>query len=218
MHLFYLHGFASSAASSKAAFLADRLARHSLPLHVPDFNEPAFETITITRMIDQVRAAVDALPAGKVVLVGSSLGAYVAWHVAAEFDATERPLHRLVLLAPAFDFGKRRMAGLTAEDVERWRSEGTREFFHYGYNEPRHVGYALFEDAQRHDSDAVTVRVPGLVFMGRHDEIVPASDVEAFCARRGHLELVMLDDGHQLAESLETIWAKTERFLGLSGE
>ena len=217
MHLFYLHGFASSASSTKAAFLAERLALHGLPLHVPDFNDPAFETLTTTRMIGQVRAAIEALPPGQVVLIGSSLGAFVAWHVAAAAEAEARPVYRQVLLAPALDFGKRRMTGLTAADVARWKDEGSREFFHYGYGEPRRVHYELFEDAQRYDSDAVAVRTPTLVFMGRRDEIVPAADVEAFCARRPNLRLELLDDEHQLSLSLERIWTDTESFLGLSG-
>ena len=91
MHLFYLHGFASTASSTKAAFLAERFARYGCPLHVPDFNAPAFETLTTTRMIGQVRAAIDALPPGPVVLIGSSLGAFVAWHVTADAEAEGRP-------------------------------------------------------------------------------------------------------------------------------
>ena len=217
MHLFYLHGFASSAASTKAAFLAERLAHHSLALHVPDFNEPAFETLTVTRMIDQVRAAIRALPPAPVVLVGSSLGAFVAWHVAAAAEAEGQPLHRLVLLAPALDFGRRRMSGLTEDDVTRWRQEGAREFFHYGFGEARRVGYALYEDAQRYDSATAYVGIPTLVFMGRRDEIVSPEDVEAFCVARPNLRIVLLDDEHQLSRSLDRIWADTASFLGLAG-
>ena len=51
MQIFYLHGFASSAHSSKARFLAERLTPLGLRLHCPDFNEPDFSTLTVTRMI-----------------------------------------------------------------------------------------------------------------------------------------------------------------------
>jgi hypothetical protein len=215
VHLFYLHGFASSAASTKAAFLAGRLAPLGLPLHVPDFNEPAIETLTTSRMIGQVRAAIAELPDAPVVLIGSSLGAFVAWHVAAGAQTAGCPVHRLVLLAPALDFGRRRMPGLTDADIARWREEGSREFFHYGYGEPRHVHYALYDDARRYDSHAARVDAPTLVLMGRRDEVVPPAGVEAFCATRPNITLVMLDDEHQLAGHLERIWSETASFLGL---
>jgi hypothetical protein len=216
VHLFYLHGFASSAQSTKAAFLAQRLASLGLPLHVPDFNEPAFETLTTSRMVGQVRAAIAALPDAPVALIGSSLGAFVAWHVAAQAQAAGAPVDRLVLLAPALDFGRRRMTGLTEADVLQWREEGSREFFHYGYGEPRCVHYALYEDARRYDSDAVQVDVPTLVIMGRRDEVVPPDGVEAFCATRPNTTLLMLDDEHQLAGHMDRIWTETAAFIGLS--
>ncbi|MCK7491545.1 MAG: hypothetical protein MZW92_07495 [Comamonadaceae bacterium] len=55
-HVFYLHGFASSPESTKAAFFAERLRPHGLGLHCPDFNEPDFEHVTVTRMLGQVDA------------------------------------------------------------------------------------------------------------------------------------------------------------------
>ena len=104
MHLFYLHGFASSAKSTKAMWLAAHLRPLGLPLHSPDFNKPEFETITTSRMIRQVHDAIARLPKGPVVLIGSSLGAFVAWHTAARQSletAARSPITRLVLLAPA---------------------------------------------------------------------------------------------------------------------
>src|SRR5882724_7920837 len=125
MHLFYLHGFASSARSSKAAFFREQLAPRGMTLHCPDFNEPDFATLTITRMLDQLDAAIDAGPAEPVTLIGSSLGAYTAWHAAARRADTAagrtRPITALVLLAPAFEFGANRMRDLGPEGIARWR-------------------------------------------------------------------------------------------------
>jgi len=52
--VFYLHGFASSAKSTKAAYFADRLREHGMTLRCPDFNDPEFATLTLSRMIDQL--------------------------------------------------------------------------------------------------------------------------------------------------------------------
>ena len=57
MHVFYLHGFASSPASTKAARFAERLRARGLTVHCPDLNEPDFSTLTVTRMLEQVDRA-----------------------------------------------------------------------------------------------------------------------------------------------------------------
>ncbi|MEM1426436.1 MAG: YqiA/YcfP family alpha/beta fold hydrolase, partial [Cyanobacteria bacterium P01_H01_bin.130] len=54
MRYFYLHGFASSPKSRKAQHLSDRLTEHGLTLEIPDFNQPDFSTLTLTRQLDQM--------------------------------------------------------------------------------------------------------------------------------------------------------------------
>lgn len=220
MHLFYLHGFASSARSSKATFFRERLAAMGGPLHTPDFNEPDFATLTITRMLDQLDAAIAAVPAGPVALIGSSLGGYTAWHAAARREGTAsartHPVTAMVLLAPAFEFGANRMRDLGAEGIARWRETNQLDVFHYGYNETRPLQFAIYDDAARYDSERVTVTTPTVVFQGRHDTLVDPAMVERFAASRPTMTLHLLDDDHQLLASLETIWKGTAAFLHLA--
>ena len=84
MHLLYLHGFASSPLSTKRSFLAARFAEYGIDLQAPDFNEPDFSTLTITRMLRQVLDAIDKEPQEPVVLIGSSLGGFIAVQSAPE--------------------------------------------------------------------------------------------------------------------------------------
>jgi pimeloyl-ACP methyl ester carboxylesterase len=221
MHAFYLHGFASSPQSSKARFFAARLATHGVELQCPDFNAPDFATLTVSRMIEQTAAALAALPPGPAVLIGSSLGALVAWHVAARAESgpalAGARVHRLVLLAPAWDFGTTGLRSLGADVLMRWRDQGSHEFFHYAYGEPRPVRYALFEDAGRYRSELARVTVPTLVFQGTRDESVDPDGVIAFASGHSNVILRLLDDDHQLLASVETIWADVEKFLELRG-
>lgn len=224
MHLFYLHGFASSARSTKAGWLAERLRPHGLTLHCPDFNEPDFATLTVSRMIAQVEHAIAALPAGPVALIGSSLGGFVALHTAvraitaardgrAPADGGRQPIERLVLLAPAFDFGANPMPDLGADGLARWRRTDRLDLFHHGFGEVRSVRFALYEDAGRYDSFAASIDLPMLIFQGRRDEVVDPAMVERFAATRPNVRLCRLDDRHQLLDSLDHIWRTTERFL-----
>jgi len=220
MHVLFLHGFASSPASSKARFFAERLASRGLALHCPDFNAPDFSTLTVSRMIAQTEAILGALSPGPAVLVGSSLGAFVAWHVAARVEAGLAPrggaeLARLVLMAPAFDFGANRWPELGEDGMARWRDTGWHTFFHYVYNEPRPVHYGLHDDARRYRSDLVRVGMPTRVFQGERDEVVDPDMVIRFSSSRPNILLRLVDDGHQLLDHLETLWSDTAAFLDL---
>jgi pimeloyl-ACP methyl ester carboxylesterase len=215
--VFYLHGFVSSPQAGKALWLGERFAAHGVTLHAPDFNEPAFDSLTASRMIGQVEAAVAAAPPGPVVLIGSSLGAFVAWHVAARTEHRRtRAVDRLVLLAPALELDWRTFPGLGGDGLRRWRETGTLEVFHHAYGRPAPLGYALYEDAQQYDSGAAEVAAPTLIFQGRRDDLVDAGMVERFAAARPHVTLHLLDDDHRLQASLPVIWRETAAWLGLS--
>jgi len=209
-HVVYLHGFASSPASSKARRFESEISRLGAGFSCPDFNQPSFETLTVTRMLDQTASALDAA-AAPVALIGSSLGAFVALHAAAADRA--RRVDRLVLLAPALDFGGNRLRQMGQHGIDEWRRLGKVPFFHYAYNEPREVGFGLYEDAARYDAHAVDFTQPALVFQGRRDELVDHRMVERWAETRPNVDLRLYDDDHQLLASLDTIWSEVARFL-----
>ena len=103
MHLIYLHGFASSTASAEAQYLAAMVLTAGFTLHWPGLNETVFLTLTVSRMIAKVERVMATLDPGPVALIGSSLGAFVALHVADRRQslADDPPIDRLILLAPA---------------------------------------------------------------------------------------------------------------------
>ena len=221
-HVLYLHGFASSANSKKAAFFAERLRPYGVSVHCPDFNEPDFETMTVTRMLEQVDAAIAELPPGPVILIGSSLGGFVAYHTAFRHAAprgrartSDRPIDRLVLLAPAFEFGRIPFGGMTEADLVTWRETDRYEVFHHAENRPRAIRYAIYEDAQRYDSGRSLVETPALVFQGRRDTVVNPGVVQRFAAARPAMALRMVDDDHQLGASFELMWREIAAFFGL---
>lgn len=211
-HVFYLHGFASSAASTKARWLAERLEPHGVELVCPDFNLPDFSTLTVTRMIADVERWLEPLGGERVAAFGSSLGALVAYHAAAR----DPRIDRLILLAPALDIAPSLRRGFGDERVDEWRRDGTLEVFHYGYNEPRRVHYTLFEDCGRYDPFTTPLDIPILVFQGTRDEAVSPDMVRRFAAARPNVELHLVDDDHQLIASLPLVWRHSARFLGLN--
>ena len=208
----YLHGFASSSHSGKAVYLGQRLRAHGVDFVAPDLNLPEFSTLTVTRMLDQTRVLVDAAKE-PVTLVGSSLGAFVAVNVA---DQWPDKVGRLVLLAPALDFGATGLKGPGGADIGNWRDAGHLNVFHFGYGRMMPIHYELYEDARRFNAMDAVLPMPTLVFQGRRDTAVDPATVAAWARPRTNVVLHLLDDDHQLGGSLEFIWATLASFLGLA--
>ena len=208
----YLHGFASSPASSKAGRFRRELEAAGIPFACPDLNEPDFTSLTVTRMLEQTAGVVRSSPA-PVALIGSSLGAFVALHAAALDDTGK--IDRLILMAPALDFGGNRLRQLGEVGIEEWRKSGTLRVQHYAFGEPREVGFALYEDAARYDALALHLTLPMLVFQGRHDASVDPHMVEHWATTQHDVTLRKLDDDHQLTASIDYIWRLSSQFLGL---
>lgn len=225
MHFVYLHGFGSSPDSSKARFLSERLEAHGAALHCPDLNEPDFATLTVSRMVDQVDALLAGLGPGPSALIGSSLGALVALHVAerqvlrgASRSAHGGSIARLVLLAPALTFGADGMKHLGPDGLARWRVTDRLDVEHHAEGRVRQVHYELYTDAQRYDSFTATMTLPTLILQGRRDAIVDPAMVEQFAAGRDHVALTLLDDDHQLKADLSRVWRDIALFLGVALE
>lgn len=212
-HVVYLHGFASSPESSKATFFRRALEARGVSFGCPDFNQPDFETLTVTRMLAQTAEAIADGPPGPVALIGLSLGAFVALHAAAA-DMTGR-VDRLILLAPALDFGGNRLRQLGPHGIEEWRRSGRLSIAHYAYGEPRDLRFTLYEDAAVYDALTLPVAVPTLAVQGRRDELVDPAMVEAWAAGAAHVTLHVVDDGHQLSASLPFIWDQVRPWLGV---
>jgi pimeloyl-ACP methyl ester carboxylesterase len=206
--LLYLHGFASGPSSHKARVLSERFAALGAPLLVPDLTPgpDGFERSSPSSMLAVAEAALGGAEPPHAI-IGSSLGGYLA-AVAASRDPA---IGRLVLLAPAFRLFERWRARLGAADVEEWRASGL-ETMHYASGRTRRIGFQFFEDAARFPAFP-EVRVPTLCIAGTRDDTVPFDDVEAFVARTPTARLIAVDDGHELAASLDRIFDEARAFL-----
>ena len=212
----YCHGFSSSPASSKATRFRRELDMRSVEFFCPDFNAPDFETLTVTRMLDQTGRTIATAGASPTALIGSSLGAFVALHAAARDQRSTAPrVDRLILMAPALDFGGNRLRQLGEHGIDEWRRAGKLRVFHWGYNEPRDVRFALYEDAAHYDAFALELGLPMLVFQGTRDDQVDPIMVRRWASTRPNIDLRLLDDDHQLTASVNVIWTASAAFLAV---
>ena len=206
----YLHGFASGPHSRKGVVLAAAFRAEGATLHLPDLCRPTFASQTLTGAL----AAVDALVASSPdeatwCLIGSSLGGWLAarW---AELHPTR--VERLVLLCPGFDMVGRWPALLGADAIARWQREGALPFKDAsGEWTPLHWDFV--EDARRHPPIPV-VPCPTLIMHGTRDVVVPLAFSETYAtAHPDRVHLAVLDDAHDLSQSIPAIEAATLSFL-----
>ena len=210
--IFYLHGFASSPGSTKIRYFSERLRERGVSLVCPDFNQPDFRTLTITRMLEQLDRQLPPDAGPPVTLIGSSLGGTVAILAAARAPSR---VARLVLLAPAVMFAKPGHHLLPPERIDEWRRRGSLPFFHYAANQELELDYAFYEDSLRYDAFNAVVPQPTLIFQGLRDASVDHRTVEQFANARPNVTLSLLDDDHQLIASLPRMWNDIQPFLGL---
>jgi len=199
----YLHGFASTPLSTKAQFFKRQF--NGADFEIPQLDRGDFENLTVTTQLQVVDEAVHGDP---VILMGSSLGGYLA----ALYASRHANVERLVLLAPAFEFPARWRQRFSGGELDEWRRTGTRNFYHYGYKSDRPLGYRFVEDSVQYE-DAPDFGQPALVFHGLRDDVVPPEVSRRYAAGHPNVELKLMDSGHELTDVLDQIWNRTAMFL-----
>ena len=149
----FLGGFRSDMTGTKAMALegwAQRSGRAFVRFDYLGHGQSSgqFEDGTIGRWLDDSLAVLDQLTAGKLVLVGSSMGGWLSLLAA---RARPERLAGLVLIAPAPDFTERMLlAGLSRDEQERLQREGRLERPSQYSPEPSVFTWKLIEEGRSH--------------------------------------------------------------------
>jgi len=219
----WLGGFKSDMAGTKAQALADwALARGRAYVRFDYLghgeSSGAFEAGTITRWREDALAVLEALTDGPVVLVGSSMGGWIA--CLAAMAAPER-VQAMVLIAPAPDFTEKLMkpeippeglADLARDGVWLRPSE---------YGEPYPITRALLEDGARWsilEAQEVPIEAPVRILQGGEDPDVPWSHALqlAHAIKGPDVVFTLIKDGdHRLSrpEDIQRLIAAVEELV-----
>jgi pimeloyl-ACP methyl ester carboxylesterase len=207
--ILFLHGFASSARTTKAQYLRKKL--EPLPqvvFHALDMNPTPidFEYMTTTGLINRVRQYVLDHDLAPLSIVGSSFGGLVALHYAHRYAGVEK----LLLLAPAVRWLSGR---LSRQELAQWKAAGTSPVLHYAFHESLPLRYALHADGLNY-MEPIPPAVPTLIIHGNRDTSVPTEDSRAFAAEHhDKVQLVEVDADHDLNGHLPLIWRHLQAFL-----
>jgi pimeloyl-ACP methyl ester carboxylesterase len=218
----WLGGFKSDMAGTKAEALAawarDRgqgFVRFDYSGHGRSGGQ--FEDGTISRWLGDALEVIDRLTTGPLVLVGSSMGGWLALLAA---RARAERVAGLLLIAPAADFTERLMWDtFSAEKRRTIQVTGRLEESSQYSPEPNVLTLALIEDGRRHllMDQPYPFGGPIHILQGDADPDVPETHVRALVERlpADKLTFELIPDGdHRLSrpQDLERLLAAAERF------
>jgi len=215
----WLGGFHSDMQGTKAAALDEWAAKNGRAFLRFDYfghgqSSGDFRHGTITRWRDDALAVLDELTHGPQVLVGSSMGAWIALLV-----ALMRPdrIAALLLIAPAPDFTERLMwARMTVEIRTQIQEQG--EWLRPSiYDDGAYpVTLRLIEDGREHLLLGAPIQIgcPVHILQGMHDPDVPwAYAIELAKRLSGNPVVTLIKHGdHRLSTPADL--ARIERILG----
>ena len=201
--LFFLPGYASDMEGAKATALHAFAEERGIGMLRIDYSgtgssEGRFEDGTLALWLEEALAALDELTSGPVILIGSSMGCWIALHLA---QLRGERVQALVGIAGAPDFTA---WGFTHEQAAQLGNEGrfTRRFWESGQE------LLLFEEPD------IAVTCPVRLIHGEKDEDVPvdiafrtmralrSSDVQVKVIKGGGHRL---SEPHEIHAILETV-------------
>ena len=183
----------------------EKLAAEGIDVDVLTLDGGDFESLTISKQLKVVEQAADCKDT---VLIGSSMGGYLA----ALYAARHENVRGMVLLAPAFDFAGLWRQRMGEETFKHWQQQGTVPVFHYGLGRETALRFDLMPDAEKYEARP-RFAAPALIFHGNQDDVVPVESSVEFVRQHPNAELMRLEAGHELTEVLEPLWKRAWPFL-----
>jgi pimeloyl-ACP methyl ester carboxylesterase len=217
-------GFMSDMSGSKASALAAHCAQQGRAFVRFDYSGHGasggrFVDGTIGLWRDQALAVLDTLTSGPQVIVGSSMGGWIALLLAL---ARPQRVHGLVLLAPAPDFTQAIWSDeLSAAERDRLLRDGHIERPSEYSAEPYVITRQLIEDGRRHLllDHPIDIRCPVRILHGMRDsdvawqrsitliERLQGDDTTLTLLKTGDHRLSTPDDLERLMATVETLCA-----------
>ncbi len=227
--LFWLSGFMSDMASTKAAAVAAWAAARGTGCTRFDYSGHGasggdFAQGTIGRWLEESAAVFTKATTGPQVLIGSSMGGHIALILLRKLmrDAPREAsrIKGLVLIAPAWDMTEELMWKKFSGGVQREIMEHGFHLRPSAYASPYTITRALIEDGRQH----LLARIPFdpgrpvIILQGLQDPDVPAAHTRELTTflTGGHVTLIEIPDGeHRLSrsEDLDKLFAALKTLI-----
>jgi alpha-beta hydrolase superfamily lysophospholipase len=225
--VFWLSGFMSDMASTKATALADFAAEKGLGSTIFDYSGHgvsggAFKDGTIGRWLEEADAVFTQVSSGPQIIVGSSMGGHIALLLLrkrmreAPRDAAR--IKGVVLIAPAWDMTEGLMWKVFPQEARRALMDTGVYMEPSDYSEPYMITRALIEEGRKHliAPHGFDPGRPVIILQGLEDKDVPAAHTRQLLnlLKGGHVELIEIADGeHRLSrpQDLAKLFAAVDK-------
>lgn len=216
----YVHGFGSDVRGEKPRALFAACARRGWSCAAFEFRGHGRSSGTMRDLrasglqsdLTAVRDFLASRGVERFLLVGSSMGGFASsW-----FALNHPDVAAVVLLAPAFQFLKRRWEELSDQQKQAWRQTGAIRFRNQWID--AELDFALIEESADYDPDVLAARwrTPALIFHGMKDETVPWRDTLDLVQKTPFtgIQLRLLGDGdHRLQAHKDEMAEEACRFF-----
>jgi pimeloyl-ACP methyl ester carboxylesterase len=221
--LFWLSGFMSDMASTKATAVADYAKSKGLGSTLFDYSGHGvsggkFTDGTIGRWLEEAAEIFTQVPAGPQIIIGSSMGGHIALTLIRKLthEAPEhaRRIKGLILIAPAWDMTEELMWKKFPEQARRALIDDGVYLEPSDYGEPYTITRRLIEDGRLHllARQPFDPGCPVRILQGLEDTDVPAAhtrELLTFLKGRDVRLIEIADGGHRLSrpQDLEKLYA-----------
>ena len=222
----FLHGLMSSMQSTKALYLIDYCKKNNYNFTVFDnFGHGnasgQFADQTMSDWLEGVSLVLDKLVNNQTILVGSSMGGWLALLATLKFPSK---IKGLICLAPALDFTEDIWRNISLKDRIKMQKEGVLEINRQNCKYKYLISYKLIEDAKNHlllTKDKININIPIHLIHGMLDEDVHYSVSLKLLEKITSSQIVtkLIKDGyHNLSreEDLKIIMNSLEEIISLN--
>ncbi|WP_455464370.1 alpha/beta hydrolase [Candidatus Hodarchaeum mangrovi] len=218
LRIFYFYGFASSPQSDKAQFFKKKFESEGIEFNLLDYipTKSHFSHLRVSILLEELNTVILSLKPSKIILFGSSFGAYLAAWLAKK---NPDKIMKLILMAPALIFSSKTILQFMGTSFREWEETGYLDIFHFRYNTTIPLYYSFYRDLVDFpplDMTISTISTPTLIFHGRYDEIIPIEWSHKFVSNNPSTRLYILESNHQLLDQKDEMWNNIRKFLQLN--
>ena len=201
MHILWAHGLEGSPNGSKPSWIIEKLG---WKVTAPIMSTNGW---TIKNQTDVIIDIINSNPDLRIIMGSSYGGLAIA-------NASERLQDRdlcLVLMAPAFGLAENFRNVIREDGISEWKEKNSREYFHHGLEKHIFFKWDFMEKAEI--MSWPRLHHPTVIIHGNMDDIVPISNSYKIVNENDLIELIEVEDGHRLANSLHYIPLAVERAI-----
>ena len=201
LKVLWAHGLEGSPNGSKPTWIIENLGWDVVAI---DMSQKGWTIAEQTKVVYDKISEIDDFD----LIMGSSYGGLAIANAANKL--LDRDM-RIVLMAPAFGLAENFQNVVGKEGLVEWENSGYRPYFHHGLDKEIKLNWDFMISARK--MSWPEIKHPTVIIHGLSDEIVPIESSRKVAGSSSKAELIEVEDGHRLGNSLHFIPIAAEKVL-----